>query len=327
MELLASRFWSSAVAFRASTEETPEALEAFVSTADIQVADAMSVLTLGLRYKWKGIEITKDLIGSFCNPLPFLENIGFDDAGFDIAFKTAQAALKRYREALTTAASGPTGSDNGNSATSNGDSPEAKEAAAIAAVETENRELSEALVTEAGLISHIIHNESYYRHGIWAKLSPTDRHVYLSFLGGLAEHAESEVLGFVGNKVALPIRLDRHPQVQTWLERFIKQNDGLQHASEPEEVSLPTKGVMSESRLGECTACDEFIVKHREMDIEIKQAEVRLARARARKEIAEAIRYTRRLQRNPPMLESPVSPEDGALLRVRIEKEPEEPQQ
>ena len=42
-------------------------------------------------------------------------------------------------------------------------------------------------------------------------------------------------------------------------------------------ITVPTNGIFAESMLGQCSACEEFINKHREFDLQLTEQEVRQA--------------------------------------------------
>jgi hypothetical protein len=78
-----------------------------------------------------------------------------------------------------------------------------------------------------------------------------------------------------------------------------------------------------ESRLGQCDGCEEFVMKHRELDLEQKNAEVRVAQERAKQEELETERYQKRLQKKPPQLDDPDPHQDQSAIRLVIEQEQE----
>jgi hypothetical protein len=322
MEALAPRFWAAVERFAASGAETPEAADEVVKAADVQVADVLNVAVLGLTYKLKALEIVGTIIKGMCQPLPFLTNVGFDDAGFDAAFKQLADALKAYKQAQVTASTPAATAP----ASSQPVDQKKEEAAAVAKEaeppEYDVKELAEAKVAEQALLAHVRHNESYYRQGIWARLDPSDRLVFLSLLGDLTRHVDNEVVAFVGKKAALPLRIALHPDAAKWFQENVVANPGFAEAPEAVQVTLPTKGVAVESRLGACDACEDFILQHRALDLKLKTAEVTAAEERSAQEVLETKRYQLRLAETPAMLDDP-DPHDGngaPTIRVVVAK-------
>jgi len=78
--------------------------------------------------------------------------------------------------------------------------------------------------------------------------------------------------------------------------------------------------VTLESRLGQCDACEQFIVQHRALDLQQKSAEVVAAQQRAEQEKLETQRYQARLSQKQPLLEDPDQNLSG--IRVILEGQP-----
>jgi hypothetical protein len=154
---------------------------------------------------------------------------------------------------------------------------------------------------------------------IWNSLRPSDRYAYLSALGSLTRYVQNDVLGYVGDKAALPFRTDVEPDVAAWFKGNILGNGGLREASDPVPVTLPTPGVTLETRLGQCDATEDYVTRHRALDLQQKAAEVRASEERAKQSEQETERYKQRLDQK--LLDDP----DGEpqAVRVLVEKEPE----
>lgn len=321
LEFHVPRFWAACQRFRQASNDSPETLDELVRAADPQVIDALNLLVRGITYKVKALEMLADLVKGFCwNLVPFVSNLAFDDGGLDAAFQRARIALRDYQGAVTAASAATTTTS---PTAPEPESPQERETEEVAErgeppVYTE-KELAEAHVAEAALISHLRHHESYYRQSIWARFDPGDRFVFLSLLGNLMKHVENEVVGFVGKKAALPFRLSRNRDVARWFEQNVLNNPGFAENPDATRTTLPTRGVLVESRLGACNGCEEFIVEHRDLDLRQKGAEVGLVRERLAQERLETSRFKTRLEQN--MLGDPEPSEGDGAIRVVVEKE------
>ena len=80
---------------------------------------------------------------------------------------------------------------------------------------------------------------------------------------------------------------------------------------------------MMETRLGQCDGCEEFITKHRELDLQQKAAEVKAAEEHAKQEALETERYGRRLKQDSPMLGDPDPSQSQGAIRLVIKQEKE----
>ena len=310
MDTVAPRWWSACREFAASgADRSPEAAERFLLAANIQPADIFNLILLQIIYFGKALEFVASLAGrpnmNPCAGFVLITNIAFDDAGLDPAIGQLRGAVAAWRAAL--AAPPPPSEDAGD-----------EEPAPAAAPEFPTRDVARALVDEAALLTHLDANASYYRYALWQALSPGDRAHLLNGVPNLPQFVDNEVLGFVGDKMALPFRLSADSAAREWFEGNVLNNPGLQQDTpQPFTVTLPTPAVTLETRLGQCDACEDFITQHRVLDLQHKTAEVALAQQRAEQQKLETQRYQARLDQKQPMLDSP-DPEQGAL-RVIIE--------
>jgi hypothetical protein len=320
MEWLAPRFWSAAMEFQKDSDETPGRLERLVLAADPQVVDALNLATLGMRATGKAIDMLSEVLSKRCaNLKPLIDNVGFDSGDFDSTFKQARNALEAYRNAVADASapgSTPAG-DNGMKS-----APKTR-APTTLMPDFPPRELAEAKVAETALICHIKENEAYYREAIWRHLDAGDRLRFLSLLGEIPTYVDNEVLGFVGDKAAMPVRIDDQPQLKTWFKTNVTDNKTLGEVQKPYTVTLPTRGVTMESRLGSCDGCEDFIVEHRKHDLARTAAEVASAEERAKQEAFETERYEQRLKQPKPLLDDPDPHQGQSAIRVTLEKEGE----
>jgi hypothetical protein len=314
MDTVAPRWWTACRQFSAEgADHSPDASERFLFTANIQPADIFNVIVLTVTYYAKAVEFIGSL-GSrpgmnICAGWVLATNVAFDDAGLDAAIGQLRSAVAAYRAAVATAITPP---PSGTPATP----PPAPPAPEFAP-----RDLSAALVSEAALLTHLTANESYYRFALWQALSPAGRAARLESLPDLMGLVENEVLGLVGDKLAVAFRVAADPNVRSWFEGNVLNNPGFQQdVAQPFTVVLPTPGVTLESRLGQCDACEQFIVQHRALDLQQKSAEVVAAQQRAEQEKLETQRYQARLSQKQPLLEDPDQNLSG--IRVILEGQP-----
>lgn len=311
MDTVAPRWWTACRQFSAAgADHSPDASERFLFTANIQPADIFNVIVLAVTYYAKAVEFIGSLAGrpgmNLCAAWVLATNIAFDDAELDAAIGQLRSAFAAYRAAVAAVNTPP---------------PSSTPVPPEPAPEFAPRDLSAALVSEAALLTHLTTNESYYRFALWQALSPAGRAARLESLPDLMGLVENEVLGLVGDKLAVVFRVAANPDVRFWFEGNILNNPGFQQdVPQPFTVVLPTPGVALETRLGQCDACEEFIVQHRALDLQQKTAEVVAAQQRAEQEKLETQRYQARLSQKQPLLEDPNQNLNG--LRVILEGEP-----
>jgi len=171
------------------------------------------------------------------------------------------------------------------------------------------REVTEALEREDALLSHLNLHASYYRAMLWNVLPPMEQQQYLRALLPLGI-VEPHLAGFLGDKLAFPIRLDASPEAQALIDQLIVQNAAVAGLGRVETVRLPTAAVTIESRLGECDGCEEYIRKQRDLELKARKLQNELAE----KEVA---RYQARLDENPKVLDDP--DQTAASVRVILE--------
>jgi hypothetical protein len=318
MKVVAVAFWDATDRYGKGNDESPEALAEYLKAGEVKPVDLFNLLTMNIRYKTKAIDLIVQMVKNLCLNVPLLiEKIGFSDAGLDGAFKRAQDVMQSYRAAETTAfAATPSSPTAGNGSTASTTQPTTPTPPAppsepeIPPPEYTAKELAEADVRMNALLWHVQKHESYYRQSIWARLPAVDRATYLSAFEDLPKFAEADVVGFVGNKAVMPLRVGGLPDVAKWLADNVAANTALQGQSTPQRVTIPTRGVTLETRLGTCDACEEFIMKHRELDLELTKQRLEQAKL-------ETQRYTKRLTND--LLDDP-DPQGNGKLHVVIEK-------
>jgi hypothetical protein len=238
--------------------------------------------------------------------------VGVNDAGLVQALEAARNAVRTYRDAQNTSPQ-PAPSEEKKQETE-------QTMERGAPPEYSVKELAEAQVVEQALIDHIRSNEAYYRLAIWQSLDPQDQYNILSMFGSIMSYVDNEVLGFIGDRLVMPYRLRGDANLQQWFNQTIATNEELREKTTI-TVTLPTRGVTMETRLGQCDGCEEFIMKHRELDLQQKASEVKMAQERAKQEELESARYQKRLDANPPNLDNPNPYQDQGSLRLVIRQE------
>jgi len=173
-------------------------------------------------------------------------------------------------------------------------------------------ELATANADFQRLALHLEANKVYYLNKIWGAEVPEVR-LERFRLKGIDRFVDNELLGFVGNKAAYPLRLQAlPPALQTYLSnQVIGQDPNKKKPPLPfddvqiQSVALPTNGVYMESMVGNCEALEPFLLRHRVLDVRDKRADVKLKIEQARQAAKETERYALRLEQQPPLLEFP----------------------
>lgn len=223
---------------------------------------------------------------AYCS-IRLITKVGVDDANMPRAIQETRNALENYNNSKL---SFPNSSQNSPQELND----EADRLFEESQPDYSDRDLAEALVSERALLAHIQNNESYYRQAIWKSFGAHDQFELLSNLGRLRDFVEPEVLGFVGNKVIMPYRTDNDTNLSNWLDT--QKNNGFDKKIEKDKITLPTKGVILESRLGKCEALEDFLLQHRKFDLKRAEEEVNQAHQ-------ETHRRINRLAADPPILE------------------------
>jgi hypothetical protein len=179
----------------------------------------------------------------------------------------------------------------------------------------ELRELTEARVEYERLVGHLSERLSHYAQAIWSQWTDVQIAAALGARGIPQWAVESRFAAFIGGRAALRVTdLDWLREIAgvDWHDAFAKVQ---RKQTEPELITLPTPGMVVEPARGECNACDAFVNKHRDLDLEARTAEVDLAKARASQAQREADRFARRLDMGE--LGDP-TPLEGADVGVRV---------
>ena len=182
------------------------------------------------------------------------------------------------------------------------------------------KDVTDALDRESALLAHLNIHGDYYRAMLWNALTPSTQSGFLQPLLP-RELVESRAVGFIGNKLAFPVRIDDFPPAKQLLDDLITSNTALNDLQRDVLVTLPTPAVTVEPRLGMCDACEDFIQKHRELDIALKRAEVGQAEQRVAQEKLETERYQKRLAATPPQLNDPDPGDSQNAIRIIVSHE------
>lgn len=177
------------------------------------------------------------------------------------------------------------------------------------------RDTADARERLEALLDHLndARNIDHYRFAIWNERAGAADDVVMNL--ALAGFIDPTPVGIVGDKLAVPVKLIKGtPLADIFGNSMADLKEGLK--TNEKKHLLPTAALYSESVLGQCGACEEFIVKSRA--IELRQRE-----ALARQAELEADRFEARLKATPPELDSPTPNTDA--VRIRLEAETAKP--
>jgi hypothetical protein len=163
-------------------------------------------------------------------------------------------------------------------------------------------EIASAQAVFEQLRCHIEDNWVHYMQAVWLRENVDQRFLRLQGYGKVADILENEVLGFLAHKAAYPI-IDPNT-VKPWVDFEAETRDLTYEPAEPQFITLPTQGTILEAVVGECEACEDFIVQSRLIDLRVQEA-------KAEQEEAEAKRREMRLNAQPPDLSDPKCCVDG----------------
>ena len=180
------------------------------------------------------------------------------------------------------------------------------------------QQLAEAEEREDTLLAHLRANEPYYRYALWNAMDPGSRLHHLTMLGQFTQIVSPEAIAFVGDQLAFPLDSSRDDEVQSWLEQHVARNDELVATSASRTVTLSTGNVRLEAGLGACNACEDYVTRLRDLELELKTAQVAGAQWVAAQEQIEADRRSARLAQVPPLLDDPRR--SDASIRVTLEQ-------
>ncbi|WP_410790563.1 hypothetical protein [Kribbella sp. C-35] len=181
--------------------------------------------------------------------------------------------------------------------------------------------VADAQERQTALLTHLEDHKDYYHYVLFQALPPGEQ---LKLLTANAAELrvgffEPRVVAYNGDQLAIPLT----PTGQNELAKFVKDaQESLAKAAKeaqeaadkmvPEEVIIPTAGLVVETSMGKCSACEP----HRE---QMHALEARSATALARQAGAEADRRDKLLAATPPKLGEFTGADGGGRLTVRLE--------
>jgi hypothetical protein len=240
---------------------------------------------------------------------------GFDDAGLGAVLSQARTEVEAWRGALTAPAMATAGEGTATPTPTPAASQQIPEGAPSAEPYSEEDAAANRVVL-GQLTAHLEWNRGHYVEAIWRSFGPTDRARMLQdVFGNLGSDVEPELLGLVGNKIALPFRVSNYPQLRDALADAINDLDGAP-ANGSQHVVLPTPGVHIQGRVDDCDTCEPFVEQHRELDLDAKRAAVDRDRAMARQAELESDRMQARLETEPPQLDDPEAATPELTVRL-----------
>ena len=263
-----------------------------------------------------GIAATEALVGLGGAILAYLgdeagvTDLAPDDQGLQSAIQGLYGLFQQMGQAVSLPAPPQDGS------------PEAVAAyeRALAEMKSERQESAQASVEYERLACHIREHRAFYLEVVARSLSEADIRRRLSEEFNIPPHVvEAKFSGFIGNRAALRVRdlewlkLSGY-DFQKTLEDLKKKNL-FERKPEKLDITMPTLGVVVEPALGQCQACDDFIVQHRKMDLKAKEEE--LAQAHQ-----ETLRLKKRIDKG--LLGDPTPFEGANNLSVEVEKPSED---
>ncbi|MEO7863532.1 MAG: hypothetical protein ABIU05_24465, partial [Nitrospirales bacterium] len=102
-----------------------------------------------------------------------------------------------------------------------------------------------------------------------------------------------------------------HANIPKAMQLLNDIKDRINLEPEVDTLLVPSPGMTIDSRLGQCSACEDYIEQTRKIDLETREAQLRQAKA-------EAERFERRLSIVPPHLDNPKH--DLPSIRVHLDK-------
>jgi hypothetical protein len=286
------------------------AIESFVSGLDDDWVSSLKTVAIdaivgagvGTLVLGPGGLVLGAVLAVFADQLLIEKNLGLP-----ALITEAKKEVKIYQQATSIAAIPPT--TDGATVTAP-QAPAAPEVFSLTELATANGDFQRLLL-------HIEANKIYYLNKIWAGEIPEARLARFR-LKGIDRYIDNQLLGFVGDKAAYPLRLDALPAglANYLLQKVTKFQPDKKETlngvpTEPlqdrdiESATIPTNGVYMEAMIGNCEALEPFLLDHRKLDVLDKQAEVDRKAEEAKQAAKETERYDLRLKQNPPLLEFP----------------------
>lgn len=160
-------------------------------------------------------------------------------------------------------------------------------------------EYSRALERAEVLISHINHHRLHYAHSLFMALPPDEQAAYID--AQMQKLRTNFPIGFytpiaisqIGPYLLVPIQ---HEQFAPAANLLAEIKSTISIPAEFDDTILPAAGMTVETRLGQCTGCEDFIMESRATDLRMRNAE-------ADKVEQEVERLKLRLSQKPPLLD------------------------
>jgi hypothetical protein len=194
------------------------------------------------------------------------------------------------------------------------------------------REVADATERLDALLGHLSLHQSYYRYAILQAMPLGDQMQLLAGGSAPLELCEPRIIGMVQgalgapDRIAVPLNLGlldaREEEAGTEgmrrLRKLVEEvvDDLAATPASERTLNMPTSGLMLESRLGQCDACEDYIEQSRQIELDQRRENVRASRAATALQEAEARRYDARLAATPPELDDPSAGADGLRLRI-----------
>jgi hypothetical protein len=160
---------------------------------------------------------------------------------------------------------------------------------------------------------HLREHADHYSFALFQALPPQEQlnHIELAMAGISTSFDpgffQPRVVSQIGRRLLVPLN---HQVIPKAAQLLATLKEGIAVPTETDTMLLPSPGMTIEARLGHCSAGEDFIEKSRELDLEMRRAQVRQA-------AAEAARLERRLSEVPARLDDPHTP----VPRVAVELE------
>ncbi|MBN8842264.1 MAG: hypothetical protein J0H88_03360 [Sphingomonadales bacterium] len=275
-----SGFWSGCLGFSAQPD-----IRSLQTLRDRLTPSIASMINPAFAFGSLGLAIvrhTMESIVDFGLNLPFLlPFVGFDDMGLQTTTTRALAIYGEWQKVEDEKKKPPTPPENAAEA-----APEEKK--------RERRSDDEAYSPEAlavisvnieALAGYLLINRSAYRALIWSMLNPEDRVRYIKAFGNIDRFVLPNVLGFVGDDMAIEVQALDAIEASEWLAKRL--GDWKIDAVLENDVLLPVPGMTMQTRVEGCDALEPYLTKSREAELArlefvAQQQEQELARLKQR---------------------------------------------
>jgi hypothetical protein len=195
---------------------------------------------------------------------------------------------------------------------------------ALQDMKREQFEVALAQVEFDRLTCHLDENFEYYNQTLWLQKPASAIQARLELYDIPLRLVDQRIVGFVRNLAAFRVNEALLTGDFDWQKEVkrLKLDELLAAPPAESAIELPTPGMTVEPALGACCGCDDFVMKHRELDLQNRAAEVALAEAKAAQEQFEAKRLEERIKAGE--LSDP-TPFESAQTRVIVTPEGEQP--